>query len=308
MTLNEPGPIAMSPTVATQPGKSQRHDLAHAEHECRRPECSIAPRVHRRRAGMPRLALEGDEERARADDPGDDADIDTGPLEHRPLLDVELEKPRERGRAAARRRTPDSVIPIRSSSVTRSSRVPRGALEHLRREPAGERPAPERADECALLVGEVDCLEHDRQSETRILHGTKHLERAEHPERAVVPPCPSHRIQVRPEQERRRGGRTSRQDRGVVRRRVDPGLEPGRARTIEEPRAGADVRVRECRPADPSASMAPNAPSASKSARNRSGFTRSGIGSMLQRQSQASSTRQRRRSVPQSRYRDDTVP
>ena len=83
-------------------GETRRHRLAHAEHEGRGPEGRVAARVHRGRPGMPRLALEHDAERGRADDPRDDADVDAGAVEHRALLDVELEVAGERGRVAAR--------------------------------------------------------------------------------------------------------------------------------------------------------------------------------------------------------------
>ena len=51
---------------------------------------------------MARLTLEHDRERRRADDPGDDPDLDAFPLEHGALLDVQLQVAGERGRVAAR--------------------------------------------------------------------------------------------------------------------------------------------------------------------------------------------------------------
>src|SRR5437868_6869746 len=51
---------------------------------------------HRRRPGMPGRACERQREGAGADDPGDDADVDALSLEHRSLLDVQLEVAGER--------------------------------------------------------------------------------------------------------------------------------------------------------------------------------------------------------------------
>ena len=59
--------------------------------------------------------------------PRDDADVDPGALEHRALLDVELQVPGERRRIAARRQQPFLVSPTRASSETSRSRPPRGA-------------------------------------------------------------------------------------------------------------------------------------------------------------------------------------
>ena len=75
---------------------------------------------------------------------------------------------------------------MRASSADEEIAAAAGRREIVRREPARERQAAERADQRPLLVREVDRLERDRQLEPRVLDGAEHLERADDAEGAVV--------------------------------------------------------------------------------------------------------------------------
>ena len=164
----------------------------------------------------------------------------------------------------------------RASSETRISRPQRGADEISLGQLPRERQAAERADEAALLVGEVDRLERDRKLEAGVLHGPKHLERADDAERAVEPAAALDRIEVRAEQERAccrgraRAGRPS----GWRRRRFSSrALRRRRARGTR--RAPRDALPRTSPARHRRRAVAPIAARASKSARRRSASTRS---------------------------------
>ena len=126
-----------------------RGDLAQLELELRGAGERVAPLVHRSRARVRRLAAPGDAMALDAERPEHDAERDVHALEHRPLLDVQLEvgggvleltrSPRSRGRGrcralrsrpAARRRRRRSAAAARpgraSSPRPRSSRTASG--------------------------------------------------------------------------------------------------------------------------------------------------------------------------------------
>ena len=66
-------------------------DLANLERELRRAGERVAALVHRRRAGVSRLTVPGDPVALDSERSEDDAEREPERLEHRPLLDVELE-------------------------------------------------------------------------------------------------------------------------------------------------------------------------------------------------------------------------
>ena len=125
-------------------------DPADVERELRGAGERVAPLVHRRRAGVRGLARPGDPVALDAEGAEHDAEREVHRLEHRPLLDVQLEvggrvlelppapRSRGRGRRRARRARPGAAIPSRSVSCRSSSwsRIePAAALE-----PKSERP------------------------------------------------------------------------------------------------------------------------------------------------------------------------
>ncbi len=113
-----------------------------------------------------------------------------------------------------------------------------------------ERQAAERADEAALLVGEVDRLERDRKLEAGVLHGPKHLERTDDAESAVEPAAALDGVEVRAEQERARCGVGRGQDGRVVGGTVDSRFEPRGVGPLAEPGARREMRGRERLPID----------------------------------------------------------
>ena len=109
-------------------------DALGGEHELGGRGGGVAAQVHRRRAGVAGVAREGEVEAALAGDRGDDAERQALGLEHRALLDVDLEVgARRRRRRAARRARPRS--PRRS--VTPSRRAGRARPARARRRTRG---------------------------------------------------------------------------------------------------------------------------------------------------------------------------
>src|SRR6266542_1576295 len=85
----------------------QAADEQHGGRNSRLGEDRIAPDGHRHRPGVPGLALEDALAAGQAGDPGDEPERHSGALEHRALLDVQLQKAGgkvaalDEGRAAA---------------------------------------------------------------------------------------------------------------------------------------------------------------------------------------------------------------
>ena len=231
-------------------GEVAQDELAHAEEEARCARSGVGPRVHRRRPGVVRVAVEHELEGAVADDPADDADVDTGALEPRPLLDVELEVARESRRVAAR--AGEALLAQPGPGETGAERVEAasGREQSLGPERPGQRLAPEQADERALLVREVDRLEVHRKLLARVLRGAEHLEGRDDAERPVEAAPVRNGVEMGAEEERAGTWAGRQQDGRVVSRRVDPHLEPGLGRPLEEPAPGGQVRLAERRPAD----------------------------------------------------------
>ena len=250
-TLKEPGSIAMSPTVATQPGKSRTTvsrtpstNAAAPRAASRRPSIGVVPAW---RASPSNTTLNELEPMIPVTMPiSTPARSSTGPCSM-----CSSRQSHERRRIAACREHAtlgqSDPLELGDEEIT----TPTWGLEHLRSELARKCPAPERSDQRSLFVGEVDRFEGHREIEVRILHSADDLERAEHTEGAVVSARLSYRIEVRSEQQGLRSGRATRQDRRVVRRRVDVRLESGRPRTAEKPRARLLVSFRERRSPDP---------------------------------------------------------
>ena len=144
-------------------------DLAELERELRGAGERVAALVHRRRAGVRGLAAPGDPVALDAERAEHDAEREVQRLEHRALLDVQLEvggrvlelrsarRARGRGRRRARASASGQRDRRRGRSAARSSSW--SAIE-----PAAARGAEERAAEArALLVGPVDEPDGDRR-------------------------------------------------------------------------------------------------------------------------------------------------
>ena len=86
-----PGRVTQLPIVHTAPPPVRAGDLADLERELRGGGEGVAPLVHRRRAGVRGLPAERDLVPLDPEGPEDDPERQAEGLEHRPLLDVELE-------------------------------------------------------------------------------------------------------------------------------------------------------------------------------------------------------------------------
>ena len=88
---DDPGPRHAAPHRADGAFARPLGDLADLQRELRRPGESVAALVHRRRARVRGLPAEGDLVPLHSESAEDDAERQVHRLEHRPLLDVELE-------------------------------------------------------------------------------------------------------------------------------------------------------------------------------------------------------------------------
>ena len=146
-------------------------DLLHPQSQLGRGKAGVAAAVHRRRPGVRGLAAEPE---AVALDPGAAADRG-GPqalrLEHRPLLDVQLEVGGEPPLAARRLRREiqiDAVLRqhLGEPAALAIAQVPHlGGVEGPRERGAAEQAAPEAR---ALLVGPVDQRQGPRRADARL--------------------------------------------------------------------------------------------------------------------------------------------
>ena len=168
--------------------------------------------------------------------------------------------------------------PIRASSATSRSRPPRGAPRTSGVRMPGHRPAAERPISVPSSSVKSTASSVTGRSRSASLTVRSDLERTEDAEGAVVAAAAANGVEVRAEHQRAAPRVPSRQDDRVVDGGVGSGLEPGRASALEEPRARGEVRLREGRARRHRRPVvAPNAASASKSARMRSASTRSTI-------------------------------
>ena len=164
-----------------------RRDRPDLERELRRAGERVAPLVHRRRAGVRRLAAPRDLVALDAERPEHDAEREVHRLEHRPLLDVQLEirggvlelrarrRARGRGRRRARAARPASATPSRVPALPQLVLVGHRARSRAR--------AEERAPEARpLLVGPVH--EPDGQRRRPLLRDPpQHLDAGHHVQR-----------------------------------------------------------------------------------------------------------------------------
>ena len=173
--------------------------IAHREREARGGQEGVAPVRHRGRAGVRRLAAEDHAVALDADGAEHRSDRQTEALEHRPLLDVQLEVGAHVAESAPAVARAVELDAVRADRVLEADSV--GIREVAHRvgieRPAGRGGAEEAAAETrALLVGPVD--ERDGAGR-RALRGDRaqRLERAHHAERAVQPAAVRHGVDVR---------------------------------------------------------------------------------------------------------------
>ena len=175
-------------------------DLAALERGLRRGEKRVAPHRDRRRSGMRRLSGEADHVALDAEGAEHDAGGLLHRLEHRPLLDVQLEiraarrsasaRPARRASDRARRRSPRAhpraACPGDPSARAhrRSSGSPAAAAEPSRLRP---KRAP-------FFVGPVDEPQRHRRRRARV--HPQRLEPGDDAEAAVEPAAIGHRIEM----------------------------------------------------------------------------------------------------------------
>ena len=226
-------------------------DLADLELELRRTGQGVAALVHRRRTGMGGLAAEGDLVALDAERPEHDAERQVQRLEHRPLLDVQLEIGRRPLQLRARLQRPVELDPVGAQRVGQRHPVgvvPLPQLVLVVHRATGGRRAEERAAEArALLVGPVD--EPHRHSRLPVLgEPPHHLDPGHHVQAAVEPAAVRHRVDVAADQHRpvsdlRRAASTT-------------GCPPRRARTRAAGRPASRAATPAPRPRCPSRRLA----------------------------------------------------
>ena len=183
-------------------------DLPQSEREPRGAGECVAPLVHRRRAGVRRLARPADPVSLDAERPEHRAERQIHRLEHRALLDMELEvgrSARELGAGLARGVEVDPEAPDRIGerhTVTVDELAEVGLVGHR---PRGRRGAEERATEAGtLLIGPVD--EPDGDGWRAVVgEPAEHLGAREHVEAAVEPAAVRHRVEMPADQHRALG-------------------------------------------------------------------------------------------------------
>ena len=240
------------------PRETSSHRLSDTQHEGGCSDSGIPSLVHRGRAGVTCLTVERDTERARADDCGDDSDLDSNALEHGPLLDVKLEVARERSRITAGGQQTLLCQPQAGELGSEDITSPSRCAKELRRQRARKRAAAQSADQRPFLVREVDGFECDRQIEAGVLDGAEHLESAHDPERTVVCASVHDGVEVRAEQQRPGRGVRRQKDGGVVEGRVDAELEPGRLGPSTKPAPRSRMPLRERGALDATVSRCPD--------------------------------------------------
>ena len=206
------------PGLHTTPPRRAHRALAHLrrdrpdlERELRRAGERVAPLVHRRRAGVRRLALPRDLVALDAERAEHDAERQIQRLEHRAPARCAARDRRRRSRAATRassarsRSTPCSRSASGQRDAVRVAPLPQLVLVGHR---AGRRRrAEERAAEArALLVGPVDEPHGERR---RAVGGDppQHLDAGHDVQAAVEPAAVRHRVDVPADQQRPLGAR-----------------------------------------------------------------------------------------------------
>ena len=202
-----PGLQTTPPLVQTAPSPVSRGDPADLERELRGAGERIASPVHRRRAGVRGLAGPGDQVTLDPEGAEHHAQREVERLEHRPLLDVQLEvggrvlelpplhRSRGRGRRRTRSRASASANAVRDRCSSRSSSwsaiEPAAALE-----PNSDRPKRAPSSSAQLTRRTVS------GGVPSSCEPPQHLDARHHVQAAVEPAAVRHRVDVTADQER----------------------------------------------------------------------------------------------------------
>src|SRR3954454_7718932 len=162
----------------------------------------VAPQAHRRRAGMVRLPAQPYAVAAKPDDRGDDPDLNPFGLEHRALLDVQLQVSADLSDAASLGYAVELVAALVHSVPQRHARsvdARTEASDIL----AGERAAAEerRIEARALLVHERHDPDGTPRLEDLFPQQAAGVQPGDDAEDAVEPSAGRHRVQVRADQD-----------------------------------------------------------------------------------------------------------
>ena len=170
-------------------------DLADLELELRGSGERVTALVHRRRAGVGGLAAEGDEVALDSEGAEDDTERQVERLEHRPLLDVELEVRRGAFELSSRLESAVEIDAVLGQRVRQGDPVgvaPLAQLVLVAHRAAGRRGAEERAAEPrTLLVRPVD-EPHGERRRPVLGDAPQHLDGSEHVQAAVEPATVRH--------------------------------------------------------------------------------------------------------------------
>ena len=180
--------------------------VAQLEQQPRRGAQRLPALLHRRRAGVGRLAVEADHVALDADRPVDHRQRQAEVLEHGPLLDVELDVAEDAVQARAGLAHPVQPHAVGGQHLREGVALAvgqRARLVEVQRPGRGARAEHPVAEPRALLVGPVDELQRDRRAPGRG-DGPQHLEAAEQAEGAVEPAAVGDGVDVAADDERLR--------------------------------------------------------------------------------------------------------
>ena len=206
---------------------------------------------------MAGIALDRDPERPRLVTADHDADVAALAVEHRRLLDVQLEIGVER--ALAQRRGTGIANPV-ERLLDGDARIVCRRQHALETEHLGEghRAHHRRRKAAALFVGPADHLDAALGRETAVVEGAHHFEAAQHAQDAVVAAAADLRVEVTADRhwrQRRIGARTPRED---VAQPIDLDRATGGLGPIDEQVAHLLVFGRQSQPAQADVTKTPD--------------------------------------------------
>src|SRR5215218_7825446 len=202
---HDPGPRHHAAGGADRAVADLARDVADVERELRGAGERVAAPVHRRRPGVRGLAAPRDPRALDAERPEHHPERQVQRLEHRPLLDVQLEVRPSVLELRARLERAVELHPVLAQRVRQRDALAirqRAQLVLVGHRAGGRRRAEERAAEPgALLVGPLD--EPDRDRRLALLRDPpQHLDAGQHVQAAVQPAPVRHRVDVTADQER----------------------------------------------------------------------------------------------------------
>ena len=202
-----PGLQTTPPDVQTAPSPTSRGDLADLERELGRAGERVAALVHRRRAGVRGLAAPRDARALDAERAEHDAERQVERLEHRALLDVQLEVGGgvlELATAPRSRRS--RSMPCSRERIRQRDAVAVGELRELvlvahRARPRRDEPNSERPKRAPSSSAQFDEPHRDRRL-ALLRDPPQHLDAGDHVQAAVEPAAVRHRVDVPADQQR----------------------------------------------------------------------------------------------------------